>query len=367
MTNHPRSCHVVSSALSSIASRAICAFVAFLCLSVHISSSAPPTPIPLEPRSKLPADATTNNSLTSPSTINAESLLFGLPASVASGPVPVPGVSEDAMSAAKNSPQPVPVDSGTIPVENKRIDGTASKDGTPLTASTASNGTLLQIIKSTIAGLNLIHPNETTSITTQTTITTSSTTQTTLISNTASTTTITTEKKEVDAAEGKQMPAPDVKAAPESKAKASETAAKLPVSDDFDAELKNEPRDEANKGRGGGADEEGEEENMDTEDSPLAGGSIPNERERAQKPIKHEEKFVGGSANERKKPTNEEEHNVLGYLVMFLFGSVVLLLFWRRRQRILAYIVEGRRTNGRRRTNGASAQYRKLKTGEDDE
>lgn len=251
--------------------------------------SAPAPPVLLEPRSKLPADATTNNSLTSPSTINAESLPLGLPASVASAPVP--SVSEDAMGAAKNGPQPVPVDAETIPIKNKRIDGTS------LTASTASNGTPLQ---STIASLNLTHPNETTSTTTQTTITTSSTTQTTAASTTASTTTTTTEKKEVDAADGKQMPAPDVKAAPESKAKASETAAKLPVSDDVDAELGNEPRDEANKGRGGGADEEGEEENMDTEDSPLAGGSVPNARDRAKGPIKHDEKVVGGSPGEKR-------------------------------------------------------------------
>lgn len=34
---------------------------------------------------------------------------------------------------------------------------------------------------------------------------------------------------------------------------------------------------------------------------------------------------------------------------------------------LLAYIVEGRRTGVRRRTPGTTAQYRKLKAGEDDE
>ena len=200
---------------------------------------------------------------------------------------------------------------------------------------TALNVTNYDVTDETKSVSSSISPSETSSSSTATgtpSITSSTTTETTasastiVTTTTTGTTTTTTNKKEVDGELVKQVPAPVVKDVPEG-------GAKLPVSD-VDAEQEPALGNEGEKGRGGALDEEEmEEENADNADVPL-GGQLANPRDRLKGPMKHEEKVVGGLTSEKEKASTEEEHSVLGYLVMFLFGSVVLLLFWRKRQRV---------------------------------
>ncbi|OQV14708.1 hypothetical protein BV898_11082 [Hypsibius exemplaris] len=88
-------------------------------------------------------------------------------------------------------------------------------------------------------------------------------------------------------------------------------------------------------------------------------------------PIKHVEIPIGGGpAVKTKHGEGEEDGEDGGYLhyVMFLLVVGALVFGFIRRKRILAFVIEGRRSDGRRRgAGGSSSTYRKLKTNSDEE